>query len=42
MNFGDETRRICGLSSRTEIVNLNVVDVENALYILKKYRNIDL
>ena len=42
VDFGDETRRICGLSNRTEIVNPDAVDVENALYILKKYRNIDL
>ena len=42
VDFGDETRRICGLSNRAEIVNPNTVDVNNALYILKKYRNIDL
>ncbi len=39
--FGSETRRICGLSNRAEIVNPNAGDMENALYVLKKYRNID-
>ena len=42
VDFGDETRRICRLSNRAEIVNPNADDVKNALYILKKYRNIDL
>lgn len=38
--FGDEPRRICGLSNRAEIVNPSDKDIEKALYILKKYRNI--
>ncbi len=38
--FGDEPRRICGLSNRAEIVSPCEEDVENALYVLKKYRNI--
>lgn len=38
--FGEEPRRICGLSNRAEILNPNETDVENALYILKKYRSI--
>lgn len=38
--FGDEPRRICGLSNRAEIVNPDNKDIENALYILKKYRNL--
>ncbi len=38
--FGDEARRICGMSNRTEIVNPDNKDIENALYILKKYRKI--
>ncbi|MCH5348036.1 MAG: hypothetical protein J1E40_01815 [Oscillospiraceae bacterium] len=41
VDFGDETRRICGLSNRAEIVNPNADDVKNALHILKKYRNIN-
>lgn len=39
--FGNETRRICGLSNRAEIVNPDTADVENAFYILRKYRNLD-
>lgn len=35
--FGSETRRICGLSNRAEIVSPDAADVENALYVLKKY-----
>ena len=42
VNYGDETRRICGLSNPTETANPNAVNVGNALYILKRYRNIDL
>lgn len=38
--FGDEPRRICGLSNRAEIVNPSDEDIEKALYILRKYRNI--
>lgn len=39
--FGDEQRRICGLSNRAEIVSPNDEDIEKALYILRKYRNIN-
>ena len=42
VDFGDETRRICGLSNRMEIVNPQAADVENALYVLRKDRNIEL
>lgn len=38
--FGGEYRRICGLSNRAEIVNPDSKDVENALYVLRKYRGI--
>ena len=38
--FGEEPRRICGLSNRAEVVNPDDEDVEKALYILRKYRNI--
>lgn len=38
--FGDESRRICGLSNRAEIVNPTDHDIDNALYILRKYRNL--
>ncbi len=38
--FGDESRRICGMSNRAEIVDPDNNDIENALYILKKYRKI--
>lgn len=38
--FGDEPRRICGLSNRAEILSPREEDVENALYVLRKYRNI--
>lgn len=38
--FGDEPRRICGLSNRAEIVNPDDGDVDRVLYVLKKYRNI--
>lgn len=37
----NEPRRICGLSNRAEIVNPDKDDVEKALYILRKYRNIN-
>lgn len=40
VHLGDETRRICGLSNRTETVNPNNTDIENSIYILRKYRNI--
>lgn len=39
--FGEESRRICGLSNRAEIVNPDKEDVERALYILQKYRKIN-
>ena len=39
--FGEEARRICGLSNRAEIVNPNDSDLEKALYILRKYRRIE-
>ena len=39
--FGEEPRRICGLSNRAEIVNPDNEDIEKALYILRKYRKID-
>lgn len=39
--FGEKPRRICGLSNRAEIVNPNDEDIEKALYILRKYRNIN-
>ena len=37
--FGEEPRRICGLSNRAEIVNPDSEDVERTLYVLKRYRN---
>lgn len=40
--FGNESRRICGLSNRAEIVNPDNHDIDRALYVLKMYRNIDL
>lgn len=40
VRLGEETRRICGLSNRTETVNPNDSDIENAIYIMKKFRNI--
>ena len=40
--FGSEPRRICGLSNRAEIVNPDGRDIDRALYVLRKYRNIDL
>ncbi|MCM1027227.1 MAG: hypothetical protein NC432_12390 [Roseburia sp.] len=40
--FGGEARRICGLSNRAEIVNPDGEDMEKALYLLRKYRKIDL
>ena len=39
--FGEEHRRICGLSNRAEIVNPDKEDVERALYILRRYRKIN-
>lgn len=39
--FGDEPRRICGLSNRAEIVDPGDDDIDRALYILRKYRNIN-
>ena len=38
--FGEEPRRICGLSNRAEIVNPDKEDVEKTLYILRKYRKL--
>lgn len=38
--FGEESRRICGLSNRAEVTDPGETDVENALRILRKYRNI--
>lgn len=40
VHFGEEARRICGLSNRTETVNPTEVDMENILYLLKKYQKI--
>lgn len=40
--FGNEPRRICGLSNRAEIVNPDDYDIDRALCILRKYRNISL
>ena len=37
--FGEEPRRICGLSNRAEIVNPDSEDVERTLYIMRRYRN---
>lgn len=39
--LGEETRRICGMSNRAEIVNPDNEDIEKALYILRKYRGLD-
>lgn len=38
--FGEEPRRICGLSNRAEIVNPDTEDVEKTLYILRRYRGL--
>lgn len=38
--FGEEFRRICGLSNRAEVTDPGGEDVENALRVLRKYRNI--
>lgn len=38
--FGEEPRRICGLSNRAEIVNPDGHDMDRGLYVLRKYRNI--
>lgn len=40
VHFGDESRRICGLSNRAEILNPGDHDIDNALYVLRKYRNL--
>ena len=40
--FGNEPRRICGLSNRAEIVNPDDYDIDKALCVLRKYRNISL
>jgi hypothetical protein len=39
--LGEETRRICGLSNRTETVNPDDTDIKNAIFILKKFRGIN-
>lgn len=39
--FGDEPRRICGLSNRAEIVNPDDRDMDRAIYVLRKFRNIE-
>ena len=39
--FANESRRICGLSNRAEIVNPDEDDVGRALHILRKYRKLD-
>lgn len=36
VHFGEEARRICGLSNRTETVNPTNQDMENILYILER------
>lgn len=38
--FAEEPKRICGMSNRAEIVNPSEEDVEKALYILRRYRNL--
>lgn len=38
--FGEEPQRICGLSNRAEIVNLDGHDMDRGLDVLRKYRNI--
>lgn len=38
--FGGEPRRICGLSNRAEVVNPGEGELEKALHVLRKYRNI--
>ncbi len=40
--FGNEPRRICGLSNRAEIVNPGDDDLDRALRVLRRYRNISL
>lgn len=42
VHFHDEPRRICGLSNRAEIENPDQDDMDSALYIIRKYRNIGL
>lgn len=39
--FGEKPRRICGLSNRAEIKNPSDEDIEKAMYILRKYRNME-
>lgn len=39
---GFESRRICGLSNRAEIVNPDDYDIDKDLCVLRKYRNISL
>lgn len=38
--FGEESRRICGLSNRAEVVNPDEEDLERALWVLRKYRGL--
>lgn len=40
VHLGEKIRRICGLSNRAEIVNPTDDDVEKAIKILIKFRNI--
>lgn len=42
VRFGEEYRRICGLSNRAEIVNPKEEDVEKALFLMKKYRHLNV
>ena len=39
--LGDEPWRICGLSNRAEIVNPDDRDMDRAIYVLRKFRNIE-
>lgn len=39
VQFGEEKRRICGMSNRTETINPKEEDVENAIRVLRMYRN---
>lgn len=39
--FGDEPRRICGLSNRAEIVNPCGEDIDRALYVMKRFQDME-
>ena len=39
--FGQEPRRICGLSNRAEIVSPDREDVERAMYVMKRFRGLE-